>query len=94
MTDVALDEGEHIVRSQRDEHSAGHIVCVPTGVDVGLRLWELVVLFKPGHGNVARQESRGHVGQLDALPRLRSLKGALQGVGVGALACRERPPLP
>lgn len=52
VTDVALDHGEHVVSQQRDEDSAGHVVRVSAGVNVGLLLGELAVLLQPGHSHV------------------------------------------
>lgn len=49
---MAVDKGEHVVGLQRDEHSAGHVVRVSAGVDVGLPRGEREVLLQPGHGNL------------------------------------------
>lgn len=78
--DEAEDLGEHIISLQGDAHTAGHIVGVSTEVDTGLGIQQRVVVFHPGHRDLLCGQSSGHVHQLDACARLRSLKGALQGV--------------
>lgn len=92
MLDQAEDVGEHVIRLQGDEHTAGHIVGVPTEVDAGLGAWQRAVVFKPGHGDLLCGEPGGHVGQTDAGARRRSLEGAVQDGRVGAAACKETPP--
>ena len=92
VLDEAEDVGEHVIRLQGDEHTAGHIVGAPTEVDAGLGAWQRAVVFKPGHGDLLRGEPGGPVRQVDACARLRSLEGTLQDVRVGAAACKETPP--
>lgn len=91
--DEAEDLGAHVPSLQGDAHTAAHVVGVSAEVDAGLGVWQRVVVFKPGHGDVLCVESGGHVLQLDACARLRSMKRALQGVRVAAPACKETPPL-
>lgn len=52
VLNVANDVGEYIIIRQQDKHTAGHIVGVSTVLDAGLRVWELVFVFKPGHSNL------------------------------------------
>lgn len=91
VLDVAEDMGEHIVSLQWDEHTACHIVGISTEMDSGLGLQQCVVVFMPCHRDMLCGEPGGHVRQLDACARLRSLKGTLQDVRVDASTCKETP---